>query len=243
MLGLLLRNSALRIAANATNEFAGLNTGQLVVPGARTTPALSIANLPAAAGHATGVLSGFTAETTVVTPQIAGGRAGQGCHRRDLHDQRPPRRHRRQSGEVRAGLQTLLQQRRARGVPRCAQRDCRHFDRPARGPHRRDHRLRVAPLRRLGDVARHVAARRNAIGEAREPDRRVGSRSRHPAPAAHRRAGVRHHSGRNGDRSVGRRLRHGAVAATGEYRGSAARGVACARWHVGRSARARSRPA
>jgi len=67
VLGLLLRNSALRIAANATNEFAGLNTGQLVVQVARAAPALSIANLPAAAGHATGVLSGFTAETTVVT--------------------------------------------------------------------------------------------------------------------------------------------------------------------------------
>jgi hypothetical protein len=74
VLGLLLRNSALRIAANATNEFAGLGSGQLVLQVARTTPALPIANLPAAAGRAAGVLSGFTAETTVVTPasQAAG---------------------------------------------------------------------------------------------------------------------------------------------------------------------------
>ena len=69
VLGLLLRNSALRIAANATNEFAGLGTGQLVLQVARTTPALPIANLPAAAGRATGGLFGFTAETSVVTPE------------------------------------------------------------------------------------------------------------------------------------------------------------------------------
>jgi len=69
VLGLLLRNSALRIAANATNEFAGLATGQLVTLVARATPALPIANLPAAAGRARGDLSGFTAETTIVTPE------------------------------------------------------------------------------------------------------------------------------------------------------------------------------
>jgi hypothetical protein len=69
VLGLLLRNSALRIAANATNEFGGLATGQNVAEVARTAKALPIANLPAAAGHAKGVLSGFTAETTVMTPE------------------------------------------------------------------------------------------------------------------------------------------------------------------------------
>ena len=69
VLGLLLRNSALRIAANATNEFAGIGTGQVVFQVARMTSNLSIANLPAAAGHATTALAGFTAETTVVTPQ------------------------------------------------------------------------------------------------------------------------------------------------------------------------------
>jgi hypothetical protein len=69
VLGLLLRNSALRIAANATNEFAGLGAGQLVAEVARTTPVLPIANLPAAAGRAAGVISGFTAEATVVTPE------------------------------------------------------------------------------------------------------------------------------------------------------------------------------
>jgi hypothetical protein len=74
VLGLLLRNSALRIAANAINEFAGLGAGQPVAQAARATRALPIANLQAAAGHATSVLSGFTAETTVVTPaaQAAG---------------------------------------------------------------------------------------------------------------------------------------------------------------------------
>jgi hypothetical protein len=69
VLGLLLRNSALRIAANATNEFAGIGAGQATLQVARATSALSIANLAAAAGHAQGVLSGFTAETTVVTPE------------------------------------------------------------------------------------------------------------------------------------------------------------------------------
>jgi hypothetical protein len=69
VLGLMLRNSALRIAANATNEFSGINTGQVVLQVARMTSNLSIANLPAAAGHATATLAGFTAETTAVTPQ------------------------------------------------------------------------------------------------------------------------------------------------------------------------------
>jgi hypothetical protein len=76
VLGLLLRNSALRIAANATNEFSGIATGQVVFQVARMTSGTSIANLPAAAGHAIAVVSGFTAETTTVTPQSQA--AGQG---------------------------------------------------------------------------------------------------------------------------------------------------------------------
>ena len=74
VLGLLLRNSALRVAADATNEFAGLGAGLSVGQIARTTRALPIANLPAAAGRAVPVLSGFAAATTIVTPaaQAAG---------------------------------------------------------------------------------------------------------------------------------------------------------------------------
>jgi hypothetical protein len=67
VLGLLLRNSALRIAANATNEFAGLAAGQQVATAARATRSLPIANLSAAAGRAMSVHSGFEAATTVVT--------------------------------------------------------------------------------------------------------------------------------------------------------------------------------
>src|SRR5262249_26104416 len=69
VLGLLLRNSPLRIAGAATNESAGLGAGQPVAEVARTTPVLPIANLPAAAGHAAGVISGFSAEASVVTPE------------------------------------------------------------------------------------------------------------------------------------------------------------------------------
>jgi hypothetical protein len=58
VLGLLLRNSALRIAANAANEFAGLAAGQPAAQVARAARALPIASLPAAAGHATSVLPG-----------------------------------------------------------------------------------------------------------------------------------------------------------------------------------------
>jgi len=68
VLGLLLRNSALRIAANVTYEFAGLAAGKPLAQIARTAPALRIANLDAAAGHATFSLSSFTAEATVATP-------------------------------------------------------------------------------------------------------------------------------------------------------------------------------
>jgi hypothetical protein len=74
VLGLLLRNSALRLAAGATNEFAGLAAGQQVAAVARTAPTPPIANLPAAAGRAIPVLAGFDAATTIVTPdsQAAG---------------------------------------------------------------------------------------------------------------------------------------------------------------------------
>ncbi len=61
VLGLLLRNSAIRIAANVTHELTGLAGGRPLVEIARTSPALHIANLPAAAGRATSV-SAFTAE-------------------------------------------------------------------------------------------------------------------------------------------------------------------------------------
>jgi hypothetical protein len=69
VLGLLLRNSALRVAADATNEFAGLGAGQLAGQVARETGSLPIANLQAASGIAVPVLSGFTATTAIVTPQ------------------------------------------------------------------------------------------------------------------------------------------------------------------------------
>ena len=69
VLGLLLRNSALRIAADATNEFAGLGAGQLVTAVARAAWTPPIANLSAAAGRAIPALSGFTAATSIATPQ------------------------------------------------------------------------------------------------------------------------------------------------------------------------------
>lgn len=77
VLGLLLRNSALRIAADATNEFAGLGAGQLVTAVARTAWTQPIANLPAAAGRAIPALSGFTATTSVATPQSTGAGPGK----------------------------------------------------------------------------------------------------------------------------------------------------------------------
>jgi hypothetical protein len=64
VLGLLLRNSALRIAAYATHEFSGLAAGQLDTQVARAASVPPIANLPAAAGHAIPALSGFAAATT-----------------------------------------------------------------------------------------------------------------------------------------------------------------------------------
>ncbi|MEO7190179.1 MAG: hypothetical protein ABI051_03915 [Vicinamibacterales bacterium] len=69
VLGLLLRNSALRIAANATHEFAGLAAGQPAAEVAHAMRTMPIANLPAAAGRAIPVLSGFAAATTIATPQ------------------------------------------------------------------------------------------------------------------------------------------------------------------------------
>ena len=83
VLGLLLRNSALRVAADATNEFAGLGAGLPAGQVARETMNLPIANLQAAAGIAIPVLSGFAAEASVVTPQsqaAAAGKDASGAH-------------------------------------------------------------------------------------------------------------------------------------------------------------------
>ena len=74
VLGLLLRNSALRIAADATNEFIGLDHNLVVDVVARQSAAVTIANLPAAAGLATTPQPGFTAETTVQDDQTATGK-------------------------------------------------------------------------------------------------------------------------------------------------------------------------
>ncbi len=67
VLGLLLRNSARRLAANVTNEFAGLAAGQALTAVARVAPTPPIANLQAAAGRAIPALAGFEATTTAVT--------------------------------------------------------------------------------------------------------------------------------------------------------------------------------
>src|SRR5205814_9266719 len=48
VLGLLLRNSALRIAADATNEFTGLRGGLVTDVVARQGAGVTVANLPAA---------------------------------------------------------------------------------------------------------------------------------------------------------------------------------------------------
>jgi hypothetical protein len=69
VLGLLLRNSALRIAADTTNEFAGLPAGRLDTEVARAPWVPPVANLPAAAGSAAPTVSGFAAATTIATPQ------------------------------------------------------------------------------------------------------------------------------------------------------------------------------
>ena len=96
VLGLLLRNSALRIAANATNEFAGLARGQRRRPGraerARRRRSRTCRPRP---DSATAVASGFTADATETTPAGAGGWTGQGRRRHNLHDQGPACRHHR----------------------------------------------------------------------------------------------------------------------------------------------------
>jgi hypothetical protein len=76
VLGLLLRNSALRIAADATNEFTGLRGGLVTDVVARQGAGVTVANLPAAAGLATAVQSGFTSEREAQTDQTR--RAGEG---------------------------------------------------------------------------------------------------------------------------------------------------------------------
>ncbi len=74
VLGLLLRNSALRVAADATNEFAGLGAGDVGQPDRPRDQRPADRESPAAAGRAIPVLSGFAAATTIATPasQAAG---------------------------------------------------------------------------------------------------------------------------------------------------------------------------
>jgi hypothetical protein len=82
VLGLLLRNSALRIAADATNEFAGLGHGLELEQVARAAADLPIASLSEAAGRAVPVLPGFTTETiaaTVKAQQSAPGKDADGA--------------------------------------------------------------------------------------------------------------------------------------------------------------------
>ncbi len=77
VLGLLLRNSALRIAANATNEFAGLEAEVMATEVGRAAMVMPIANFPSAAGLAVPVLEGFAAEATVTTPAVLAAAAGR----------------------------------------------------------------------------------------------------------------------------------------------------------------------
>ena len=77
VLGLLLRNSALRIAANATNEFAGLEAELIATEIGRAAMVMPIANFPSAAGLAVPVLEGFAAEATVTTPAVLAAAAGR----------------------------------------------------------------------------------------------------------------------------------------------------------------------
>lgn len=77
VLGLLLRNSALRIAANATNEFAGLEAEVMATEVGRAAMVMPIANFPSAAGLAVPALEGFAAEATVTTPAVLAAAAGR----------------------------------------------------------------------------------------------------------------------------------------------------------------------
>ena len=77
VLGLLLRNSALRIAADATNEFTGLASGLAAEVVARQSAGVTVANLPAAAGLATASQPGFTAEQVVQNDQAKRASAGK----------------------------------------------------------------------------------------------------------------------------------------------------------------------
>jgi len=74
VLGLLLRNAALGLAANVTREFAGLAAGLQATAVARTVRPAVVANLSAVAGQATAALPGFSADATETTPaaQAAG---------------------------------------------------------------------------------------------------------------------------------------------------------------------------
>ena len=77
VLGLLLRNAALKVAANASHEFAGLNAGGSASVVARTAPAATVSNLSSAAGRATVTLAGFTTAATDSTQQALAAGTGK----------------------------------------------------------------------------------------------------------------------------------------------------------------------
>jgi hypothetical protein len=77
VLGLLLRNAALKVVANATQEFTGLNAGQASTAAVRTAPTVTVANLSTAAGRASATLPGFTTHATDPSQQTLAAGAGQ----------------------------------------------------------------------------------------------------------------------------------------------------------------------
>ena len=77
VLGLLLRNSALRLAADATSELAGLGAGKTALEVARAAWTQPIANFPAAAGSAVPTAGAFAAAATATTPQTAAAGPGK----------------------------------------------------------------------------------------------------------------------------------------------------------------------
>jgi hypothetical protein len=77
VLGLLLRNSALRIVANATNEFAGFAAGRPEAEIARAQWVPPVANLSAAAGSVVSAASGFAAATRIATPRATASEPGR----------------------------------------------------------------------------------------------------------------------------------------------------------------------
>jgi hypothetical protein len=77
VLGLLLRNAALKIVANASHEFAGLNAGQATAAVARTAPSATVSNLSAAAGNATATIPGFTTQPSDPSQQVLASTTGK----------------------------------------------------------------------------------------------------------------------------------------------------------------------